>query len=159
MMVLKIFCFPSDYVHRWILYSEDYFPNANLEPTSSIFRNTFFSYSWILKGEKSSEAQLSTMGVTDSTTSSLIWRLDRRKTKSFCKPAQQGACPTINNVEKGIFFFVSPCKKSENISQLFQKLMSRYTPIHSLDLCYLLSTRSPLISTTVHGEGDRHLPE
>lgn len=49
MILLKIFIFPSDYLHSWILYSDDYFPNTNLLGTSSIFRSTFFSYSWILK--------------------------------------------------------------------------------------------------------------
>jgi len=83
-MMLKIFSFPSDYFHRWILYSNDYFPNANLLGISSIFRSTFFSYSWILKGGKYSEAQSSTVGVTDSTTSPLVRKLNSRKAKSFC---------------------------------------------------------------------------
>lgn len=42
-MALNIFSFPTHYLRRLILCSDDYFPKASLLGTSSIFRSTFFS--------------------------------------------------------------------------------------------------------------------
>lgn len=151
----QIFSFPSEHLHRWIHYSYNYSPNTSLLRTISISRNTFFSYFWILKGGKYSDAWLNMVGATDLTmTSPLLCRPNRRKTKSFYKSVWPVACPIFNDVEK-FFFFFFPCRKSKSAWWLYQKLMSGYVPTHFLDLCCLIRTQFP---TTVHG-GREHLPE
>lgn len=79
----NIFSFPTHYLRRLILCSDDYFPKASLLGTSSIFRSTFFSC--YLKESSTLKARFSTAGVTDSTPSPLLRGLNRRKAKSSCK--------------------------------------------------------------------------
>lgn len=78
-----------------------FLPNANLLGTSSVFRSTFCSESWILKAEKHLKAQLNTVGATDSATSPLEAE-EKKKQNLFCKSVYEGACSAFNNVERGI---------------------------------------------------------